>query len=49
LKRLLGRKVLPPPDNRSSADSYPGDYEIAPIQSVELPWAPTTLIAICRN
>jgi 2-polyprenyl-3-methyl-5-hydroxy-6-metoxy-1,4-benzoquinol methylase len=49
VKRLLGREVLPPPDNHSRADSYPGDYEIAPIQPARVPWAPTSLIAICRN
>jgi SAM-dependent methyltransferase len=49
VKRRLGRKVLPPPDNHSSADSYPGDYEIAPLQPPRVPWAPTSLVAICRN
>ena len=49
VKRLLHREVLPPPDNHSSADSYPGDYEIAPIQPARMPWAPTSLVALCRN
>jgi SAM-dependent methyltransferase len=49
IRRMLGRQVLPPPRDPASADSYPGDYVIAPIQQTRLPWAPTTLLAICRR
>lgn len=49
IKRLLGRKVLPPPVNHSGSDGYPGDFQISPIDAGGLPWAPASLIAICRN
>jgi len=49
LKGLVGGAPLPPPDCHVAADSYPGDYEIRPIRPARLPWAPTTLLAICRN
>lgn len=49
LKNMFGRKTLPPPENHVSADSYPGDFQMLPIEAGRHPWAPTSLMAICRN
>ncbi|MEO6185381.1 MAG: class I SAM-dependent methyltransferase [Steroidobacteraceae bacterium] len=48
-KRLLGRPTLPMPENHAHSDAYPGDYEIAPLGAPRVPWAPTILVAVCRN
>ncbi|MEO8314095.1 MAG: methyltransferase domain-containing protein [Pseudomonadota bacterium] len=49
VKRLMGRNTLPPPQNHSNADAYPGDFQISLIDAARLPWMPTSLIAVCRN
>ncbi|MDB5812133.1 MAG: class SAM-dependent methyltransferase [Betaproteobacteria bacterium] len=49
IKRMAGRKSEGPPEFRGEADSYAGDYAIAPLAAAAWPWAPTTLIAVCKN
>jgi SAM-dependent methyltransferase len=47
-RRLFGRPTLPAPESHVQADAYPGDFQISPIEPAPLPWAATSLIAICR-
>ncbi|HEV7820843.1 MAG TPA: class I SAM-dependent methyltransferase [Burkholderiales bacterium] len=48
IKRMAGRQSAGPPIFRGGADSYAGDYALAPLASRAFPWPPTTLIAVCR-
>jgi len=49
IKRLAGKASLPPPAYTGAADSYRGDYAIAPLAQGRFGWAPTTLIAVCTK
>lgn len=49
MKRLAGKTSEGPPIFRGGADSYAGDYALAPLESRLFPWPPTTLIAVCTT
>jgi SAM-dependent methyltransferase len=49
VRRVLGRRTLPPPQYHGAADSYPGDYELAPLAQPPSHWPPTVLLAVCRT
>jgi SAM-dependent methyltransferase len=49
MRRVLGRRTLPPPEYHGAADSYPGDYELAPLAEPPSRWPPTVLMAVCRT
>ena len=49
LRRALGKRTLPPPEYTADADSYPGDFEIAPIGNPPVPWEPLILLAVCSH
>lgn len=48
LRRMLGRPTLPPPQYHGAADSYPGDYQLAPLEQPPCRWPPTVLLAVCQ-
>ncbi|MDB5811932.1 MAG: hypothetical protein JWN94_4054 [Betaproteobacteria bacterium] len=49
IKRIAGKTSEDPPIMSGEADSYAGDYVIAPLASRAFPWPPTTLIAVCKT
>ena len=49
IRRLAGKKNAGPPVYSGEADSYAGDYVIAPLASARFAWPPTTLLAVCRG
>jgi 2-polyprenyl-3-methyl-5-hydroxy-6-metoxy-1,4-benzoquinol methylase len=49
IKRIAGKKCLPPLSGDMLGDSIDGDYAIEPLSSEAFPWSPTTLIAVCLN
>lgn len=49
IKRLLGKRTLPPPQYHGDADAFPGDYLIAPANDPPVSWAPTILVATCQK
>lgn len=49
LLKLFGKPVPPPPEFYGSADSFEGDYTIAPIADPPLPWEPRVLVAVCSG
>jgi 2-polyprenyl-3-methyl-5-hydroxy-6-metoxy-1,4-benzoquinol methylase len=49
IKRLAGKPSLAPPAFTGGADSYSGDYAIAPLAHGGFGWPPTTLIAVCTR
>jgi 2-polyprenyl-3-methyl-5-hydroxy-6-metoxy-1,4-benzoquinol methylase len=48
IKKVFNRKTAAPPVFTGEADSYAGDYVIAPLNAGGFPWLPTTLIAVCK-
>ena len=48
LKRMVGRRVAPPPQYTAEGESYPWDDVIAPLGSRLIPWPPRYLLAVCR-
>ncbi len=49
IRRIAGRKNAAPPVFTGEADSYAGDYVIAPFAAAGFSWPPTTLIAVCKT
>ena len=50
IERLAGKKVAGPPSAAGCADSFRGDYAIAPLDNAAgFGWPATTLIAVCRT
>lgn len=47
IKRLLGRRVAPPPRFTGDGDSYRWEYEFAPLDQAPYPWEPPYILAVC--
>jgi SAM-dependent methyltransferase len=48
LRKLLGKSCAPPPEYTGAGSSYPADFIIQPIDSVNFPWPPDVILAVCR-
>jgi len=49
VKKLMGKKSLPPPPFNSAGDAFSIDYLIAPLEDPPFPWPPTVILAVCTG
>ena len=49
VKKLVGKKSLPPPPFNSAGHAFSVDYIIAPLENPPFRWPPTVLLAVCTG